>query len=151
MNRRNIFLTCLSLALVLALTGLTRLAAAAEVPLDKVKRIPPPGVKVPPADREELEAGVAELAKQIEVLRHAAVPSDLIPDVQIFYNAVHYALKYDEFFNTNDIAKAKVLVNEGLHRANELRDGEPSWPKMAGWSSAGMCQKSMDPCSHTGW
>src|SRR2546429_9401849 len=36
---------------------------------DKVRRIPPPGIKVPDTDRAELEAGVAEMGGEIESLR----------------------------------------------------------------------------------
>ena len=36
---------------------------------DKVRRVPPPGIAIPAADRSELEAGVAELDKVIDSLR----------------------------------------------------------------------------------
>ena len=53
---------------------------------DKVRRIPPPGIKVPDADRVELEKGVAELDRQIESLRGElkGKPAllDLLPDAQ---------------------------------------------------------------------
>jgi len=49
------------------------LAVRADGPSDnlpeKVRRIPPPGIKVPDADRVELESGAAELGKEIEALR----------------------------------------------------------------------------------
>src|SRR5207249_4162983 len=36
---------------------------------DKVRRIPPPGIKISEADRAEMENGVAALDKEIESLR----------------------------------------------------------------------------------
>src|SRR5262245_50317532 len=63
-----------------------------------VRSIPPKGIEVSAADRAELEAGVAQLGKEIEEVRLAlkGKPAllDLAPDVQIFHNAVRSALAY---------------------------------------------------------
>ena len=117
-----LFVLCCVLALVT--THHATEAVEAEVSLDHVKRIPPVGVVVPPEDRAELEAGVNELGKAIDSLRDSA-HADLLPDVEIFYNAVHYALKYDEFFDPSQIAKAKTLLKQGHERAAQLREGKP--------------------------
>src|SRR5580700_6705966 len=82
-------------------------AASADGPLDnipsKVRRIPPAGIAIPDTDRAELQKGVEELGKDIDALRAALKGKPallaLLPDVQIFHNAVRYALQYDEFFN----------------------------------------------------
>src|SRR5690348_12096770 len=64
---------------------------------DNVRPIPPAGIAVPDAERAELEKGVAQLGKEIEALRESlkAKPQllALLPDVQIYDNAVRYALK----------------------------------------------------------
>ena len=61
---------------------------------DKVRPVPPPGVAIPAADRAELQAGVEELGKEIDDLRTALKDKptllELLPDVQIYYNAVRY-------------------------------------------------------------
>src|SRR4051812_17901542 len=61
-----------------------------------IKRIPPAGVAVPESDRKELEAGVELLGKEIADLRQSLAKTsallDLLPDVQIYHNAVRYAL-----------------------------------------------------------
>ena len=65
--------------------------------------MPPPGVEVPAADRDELQAGVDALGKEIDDLRTALKDKpallDLLPDVQIYYNAVRYALTTTSFIN----------------------------------------------------
>src|SRR5665213_3080355 len=129
-------------------------ARTADVPLDKVNRIPPKGVTVPAADRAELEAGLKELAGEITAIRQqgskparAKLPgtaldsSDLLPDVEIYYNAVHYALAYDEFFRAGDIAKGKALLKEGLGRARALRAGKPGWLAQSGPVARGYVSK----------
>ncbi|HWE02192.1 MAG TPA: prolyl oligopeptidase family serine peptidase [Tepidisphaeraceae bacterium] len=117
-------------------------AAAAEMPLDKARQIPPPGVKISDADREELETGTAQLKQEIDAIAKSsavvevapgiAAPvvvkaATLLPDVEIFYNAVRYALLYNEFFNVNEVAKAKVLLTEGMDRASALKEGQAAW------------------------
>src|SRR5882724_10298452 len=84
---------------------------------DKVRRIPPPGIAVPDADRAELLAGIDELGKEIDALRTALknkpVSLELLPDVQIFHNAARYALNHHEFHKPAEIAQAKGLLTEG--------------------------------------
>ena len=83
--------------------------------------IPPPGIEIPAAERTELEAGVATLAQEIDALRSELKDRpkllELLPDVQIFYNAVHYALQYNEILNVREIPYAKTQLKIGLERA----------------------------------
>jgi hypothetical protein len=98
---------------------------------DKVRRVPPPGISIPAIDRSELEAGVAELGKSIEALRSElkSKPAllNLLPDVQIYHKAVDWALRYDEFYKTNEAQVARALLIQGMQRAEALRDGRAPW------------------------
>jgi dienelactone hydrolase len=140
---------CLRLALfALILTGLTGLAWSDgpkdNLP-DNVRRIPPPGIKISDAERAELQQGVDDLGKEIDTLRSAfkqkAPQLELLPDVQIFYNAVRYALTYDEFFNAKEMAVARTLLKTGFDRARQLRDGKPSWTTQTGPIARGYVSK----------
>src|SRR5262245_17039356 len=120
----------LSLVLLTAGLGLYADGPGDNLP-DKVRRIPPPGMAVPDTDRRELQTGIDELGKEIESL-HAALKGkpallELLPDVQIFHNAVRYALGHNEFHKANEIASAKGLLTEGKQRARQLRDGQTPW------------------------
>jgi hypothetical protein len=103
---------------------------------DSVRPIPPPGIAVPPADQAELQAGVDTLGKEIESLRShlKSKPAllDLLPDVQIYHNAVRYALTHHEFFKSDEIAVAKALLEQGIDRATTLRDGKAPWTTATG-------------------
>ena len=103
---------------------------------DKVRPVPPPGIKIDEADRGKLQAGVDTLGKQIERLRHElkAKPAllELLPDVQIFHNAVRYALTYNEFYGKNEVAIARKLLAHGLERAEQLRAGKTPWTTATG-------------------
>src|SRR5207249_10943072 len=114
--------------------------ALADGPLDnqpdKVRPIPPPGVTIPDADRAELQKGVAQLGKEIDELRQAlkGKPNllELLPDVQIFHNAVRYPLEYDEFYEVKEIAVARQMLKRGFERAQQLRDGQSPWTMATG-------------------
>ncbi|HTQ39785.1 MAG TPA: prolyl oligopeptidase family serine peptidase, partial [Pirellulales bacterium] len=110
--------------------------AAAQAPegSDHIKPLPPPGIDVPPADRAELERGLAGLDGAIKELAANKDPhiQALLPDVQIFQLAVKSALENNEFFDAADIAKAKELLQMGLARADQLQKGEAPWTKATG-------------------
>jgi pimeloyl-ACP methyl ester carboxylesterase len=134
--------------LLLALVGLTRADGPDDNDPAKVRRVPPPGLALPAEDRAELEAGVAELGKQIDALRSGLKNKpallELLPDVQVYHKAVHDALVYNEFFGTKEkpnskeltvtreVAAARNLLKQGLERAAQLEDGKPAWPAQTG-------------------
>lgn len=103
---------------------------------DKVRRVPPPGVTIQDADRAELTEGVAKLGLEITALRGElkSKPAllDLLPDVEIYHKAVDWALRYDEFFKTNETRSARALLALGMERAQSLRDGAAPWLNATG-------------------
>jgi dienelactone hydrolase len=101
-------------------------------------RYPPaPGVAVPEADRAELEAGLKTLQASIEKLK----ANPLVVDIQIYSEAVRYALQYNEFFAVGDIAKAKVLLQHGQERADQLAAGKSPWTTATGLVVRGYVSK----------
>ena len=108
-----------------------------------VRRIPPSGVEVSASDRAELEKGIAQLGTEIDGLRKSLSPTlrDLLPDVQIYHNAVRYALTYNEFFNPREINSAKTLLQQGMERAAQLKAGKPAWTTATGLVVRGYVSK----------
>ncbi len=99
-----------------------------------VKRIPPDGVQVADNDRKELEAGLQQLGTAIDGLKQKndRFTNDLLPDVLIYYKAVDYALKYQEFFAPKEIESAKKLLQTGLSRAADLGQKKAPWATQKG-------------------
>ncbi len=103
---------------------------------EKVRPVPPPGIKITEADRAELSAGAAALAKEIASLRTSLKTNPaqlaLLPDVLIYHKAVDWALRHDEFHKTNEVAVARALLKNGLERAGVLREGRAPWLTQTG-------------------
>jgi len=97
---------------------------------------PPPGVVVPAEVKAELTAGAAALGKEIEALRTSLAGQPallaLLPDVQIYHNAVRYALEDDIFTSTNQFNSARALLKTGSERAKQLAAGNAPWNTKAG-------------------
>jgi hypothetical protein len=108
---------------------------------DKTRPIPPPGRSIPEEARAELQEGLEKLGTAMREIRSETKRSSLkrlLPDVQIFYNAVDYGLRYNEFLKgTNDLPSARKLLEQGLERAAELRDGKASWTNATGLVARG--------------
>jgi pimeloyl-ACP methyl ester carboxylesterase len=122
---------CLVMSRVLLLfvtIALLRADGPADNLADKVRPVPPPGVAIADSDRSELKRGTDELRAKIASLESNTNAAGLVPDIQIFFNAVDYALRYNEFLNgTNDVRAAKKILADGHQRADELAAGKPSW------------------------
>ncbi len=114
-------------------------------PAPAVKQAPPAGVKIPDADRAELEAGVASLRKDIDQLaRDLAAQSPLrerLPEVEVFHKAVRDALVYDEFMDVKQVAQARALLKEGAARVKSLREGAAPWTRANGQVTLGYRSK----------
>jgi hypothetical protein len=103
---------------------------------DKVRPVPPPGINIEDAVRSELQAGVDGLGKEIEQLHQdlKGIPTllELLPDVQIFHNAVRYALTFDEFYDQKQTDIARKLLAQGTERAQLLRARKVPWTTATG-------------------
>lgn len=126
----------LLLALALAVPG----AGFADGPKDNlpnsVRPIPPIGVEVPPADREAIEKGLKELRQAIDEAKRAQAKhprlADLLPDVEIFYKSVDWALRYQLFSKPPEIKLAFEQLAEGRNRAAALLKGDAPWTRQKG-------------------
>ncbi|HLX62524.1 MAG TPA: prolyl oligopeptidase family serine peptidase [Planctomycetota bacterium] len=120
--------------LVLALFCCVTSLAAADVP--------PKGVPVPPEIKAELEKGAASLGKEIDALKSDLKDKpkllELLPDIEIFHNAVRFALEDDLFYENaktkkvGDFDIAKKLLALGEERAKQLRAGQTPWTLQTG-------------------
>jgi prolyl oligopeptidase family protein len=112
------------------------LAADTQIPPREFARMPPPGIVIPAETRTELEHGLADLDRDIAQLKLAlqSKPALLerLPDVQLYDNAVRYALEDNIFYRPEDFATARKLLDKGKERARRLLEGHTPWDAATG-------------------
>ncbi|HZY90433.1 MAG TPA: prolyl oligopeptidase family serine peptidase, partial [Gemmataceae bacterium] len=130
---------------VLASAALLRADGPADNRPDNVRPVPPPGIAIPAADRDELRQGLDALGKEVEALRKDLQKRptllELLPDVEVFHKAVRYALDYNEIYNRNEVAVARSQLKQGRERAADLRAGKAPWASATGLVVRGYCSK----------
>jgi pimeloyl-ACP methyl ester carboxylesterase len=147
-HRRALLLSGIA-ALTLTATAEAQTTATGAPPAPAAGRpfppIPPAGIALPEADRTELTAGTEALGKEIDALRVSLKDKPkllrYLPDVQIYYNAVHYPLTYNEFYDVKEVAAAKKLLAQGMERAKALREGSAPWATQTGLVALGYVSK----------
>lgn len=137
----------MSYRLILIAIFLDPVLALADGPADNiptnVRRIPKLGVEVPAERRAKWETGLRNLAVKIDGLRGGkdAKKLELLPDVEIFYKAVHDALTYQEFFDAREFDFADKALAMGVERADQLAAGQTPWTTASGLVVRGYVSK----------
>jgi hypothetical protein len=130
MQRMLFLLSCLVLSTSIRADG------PVDNQVDKVRPVPPEGIKIPDEVRTKLQAGVDTLAKEIAGLKTqwAKNPRNLghIPDVQVFHDAIQFALKYNEFYEVKEFEAAEKQLLEAMERAKALKRGVTPWLEKSG-------------------
>lgn len=116
------------------------LIALATSPLFSQKKLnPPPGTTVPSEIRTALTNEADQLLQEITELKTANEGNphmtDLIHDVVIYYNAVHYALELDQFYSDKKQGEFDIAFRHlatGRKRAAALRQGNAPWTQQHG-------------------
>jgi pimeloyl-ACP methyl ester carboxylesterase len=122
--------------LILASIPSARGDGAADNLPENVRRIPPPGVAIPEDARRELTSAAARLKENIDASaaawEHFPVRYRFLPDVQVFWKAVDWALRYDEFYDPKQVEWARAMVREGATRLEALGSDQMPWLAQTG-------------------
>ncbi|HEV8608373.1 MAG TPA: prolyl oligopeptidase family serine peptidase [Tepidisphaeraceae bacterium] len=93
-----------------------------------VRAIPPVPKMMTAGDRADVEAGVKALGEEIGKLREELKGKTellaLLPDVEIYYDALRYPIAYNEPY---DMKLLRKQIAEGMERAKELAEGKAPW------------------------
>jgi len=124
--------------ILISLLLLTSSTVLADGPRDNdpktVRPVPRLGIKPAGAGFLQLPAKLKALRSRIQRAKPSSDPAlrALIPDVEIYYRAVHDALVYNEFFSVGDVKKAHELIATGMKRADDLAAGRAPWTRQTG-------------------
>jgi hypothetical protein len=109
---------------------------AADNIAENVRRIPPPGVAIPDDARAELTSRAAALQASL-----AAAATDweklpdrtrFLPDAEVFWKAVDWALRHDEIYDVKHVDWARAQLAEGEKRLAALARDEKPWLAQTG-------------------
>jgi pimeloyl-ACP methyl ester carboxylesterase len=102
----------------------------------EVRPIPPVGIEVPAEERSALEKGLAELKALMLAAEKAQVKhprlADLMPDLEVYWKAVDWALRYQEVHKPAELKAAHELLAEGKERAVQFQQGKTPWLQQKG-------------------
>lgn len=107
----------------------------------EVRPIPPLGIEVPAEQRAELQQGLDALRAAIDQAAKAQAKhpqlADLLPDLEIYWKAVDWALRYNEVHKPGELKAAAELLAEGAQRAAEFQAGRTPWLRQKGLVARG--------------
>jgi len=87
---------------------------------------PPPEVSA--EQRAQYQAKIAELDSVVKSLRAQKVNEDLIADVDVYAKAGKWLLEFPQGFpNAQAITNYLAVLDEGLERGRQLRNGQSPW------------------------
>lgn len=103
---------------------------------DNVRRVPPLGFELSEEQSAPLKKGLDALKAELVWLEKNLAEDPefyrLIPDVEVFYNAVRFPLTYQEFQKPGELKPALDQLALGMARAAELKERKASWLQQSG-------------------
>lgn len=98
---------------------------------------PPPPSQPPYAltaeEKSALTADLTNLGKRLSILREKPHDAHLLADVEVYYKAVAWMLRYpEEVYTRAYAANAQMLVKRGIERIAELEMGRHEWTSRKG-------------------
>src|SRR5688572_11812039 len=101
------------------------LSTSALAQIRETNRVPPIGIPISADDRNALTSRLKEFESELKKINPT-------PDVRIFHKAVDWALRYDEFYRSNEVAAAHKLIEQGIERAKAVAQGQRPWATATG-------------------
>lgn len=135
----------------IALVSLALLPAVSQTPQANTPQPPAPAKKAPenlpwtrfhpaaapyqPADAEkqQIQTRIDQLGGLIRELRSRRGDDALLADVEIFHEAAVWKMAYpEEFFRQRSVADTLAVLDKGLERAAQLKEGKSPWTTQKG-------------------
>ena len=85
------------------------------------------------AERQNIESRLAVLDGIVRDLKSRHADDQLLADVEIFSQAAHWKLEFpQEFFRPQTVAATLSVLEKGITRAAQLKDGQSPWTQQKG-------------------
>ncbi len=105
------------------------LAALVILPLSaQPPRGPQPPIVPKPEELRQVEAKTREIEAMVAGLKAKRTDPGLVADVEVYGKAGRMLLEFpDQFFTQNGIDHSLAVLDSGIERAKQLRDGQSPW------------------------
>src|ERR1700720_2519665 len=85
------------------------------------------------AEKEQIQAKIDPLDRMIRELRSTRADDGLLADVEIYAEAARWKLAYpEEFFRQASVADTLSVLDMGMERAAQLKEGKSPWTTQKG-------------------
>src|SRR5579862_8268376 len=85
------------------------------------------------AEKQQIQAKLAQLDAMIRELRSARADDGLLADVEIYAEAARWKMTYpEEFFRPESVADTLSVLDQGMERAAQLKEGKSPWTTQKG-------------------
>lgn len=139
MKQSVIFLFAIVLVLLATLPAVPQTAPAAKgkkgpenLPWTRFHPATPP-YQPTDGEKQQIQAKTDQLGGIIRELRSRRVDDALLADVEIYYEAARWKMAYpEEFFRQRSVADTLAVLDKGLERAAQLKEGSSPWTTQRG-------------------
>lgn len=97
---------------------------------------PPPVTTPAPEILKTIDERTKQLGLALERLTKLNNPDSLLTDVEVFYKAVIWQLRHQEFYHDEKASKTLAVLDRGLLRASQLLRGDSPWLENTGFTVA---------------
>jgi hypothetical protein len=85
------------------------------------------------AEKEQIQAKIDQLSRAIGGLRSSHADDVLLADVEIYVEAARWKMAYpEEFFRPRTVEDTLKVLDQGLERAAQLKEGKSPWTTQKG-------------------
>jgi hypothetical protein len=85
------------------------------------------------AEKQQIQAKTDQLGAMIREVKSRRIDVSLLADVEIYYEAARWKLAYpEEFFRQRSVADTLAVLDKGLERAAQLKEGRSPWTTQKG-------------------
>jgi hypothetical protein len=84
-------------------------------------------------EKQQIQSRIDQLGAAISDLRSRHADERLMPDIEIYYEAARWKMSYpEEFFRQRSVADTLAVLDRGLERASQLKEGKSPWTTQKG-------------------
>jgi pimeloyl-ACP methyl ester carboxylesterase len=84
-------------------------------------------------EKQQIQGKIDQLGTMVRDLRGRRADDTLLVDVEVFHEAARWIMAFpEEFFNKQSVASTLAVLEQGIERAGQLKEGRSPWTSQKG-------------------